>query len=288
MNITKIKRAIISVSDKIGLIGFAQGLSDCDVELFSTGGTRRFLEAAGIATHDIATYTEFPEMMDGRVKTLHPKVFGGILCRRDVPEDVSAARRHGIELFDLVVVNLYPFEATVRRGAEESEATEQIDVGGPSLVRAAAKNYRFVSVATSAQQYAEILEAVRQQGGTTDDLRRRLMVAAFEHTALYDQTIWQHFASAGETGRFPPAQQLSLRRKLQLRYGENEHQAAALYAIDSLPKACVAWARKLHGKELSYNNILDFDAGLGACAELRRTGMRRDQAQQSLRCGRRR
>ena len=258
----KIQRAILSVSDKLGLSGLAQGLADCGIELYSTGGTRRHLEAEGIPVRDISSYTGFPEMMQGRLKTLHPKIFGGILARRDQPDDLEVATAHAIDLFDLVVVNLYPFAATVQRGAERAEVIEQIDIGGPSLIRAAAKNHRHVSVVTSPEQYGEVLEQIRTQGNTSELLRRQLMVAAFAHTAEYDQAIARYFANAEDPSPFPPWDALTLRRKLALRYGENDHQSAAMYALDSAPTASIVHARKLNGKELSYNNVLDFDAAL--------------------------
>src|SRR4051812_29943705 len=185
-----VHRALISVSDKSGLNEFAQGLAAAGVEIYSTGGTRKHLEAAEVAVHDIASYTGFPEMMHGRLKTLHPKVFGGILARLDEAEDRTAMEAHGIVGFELVVVNLYPFEATVvRPGVTAAEAIEQIDIGGPSLVRAAAKNHAFVTVATDENQYPDILAQVSATGSTTFDLRRQLAAAAFAHTAKYDQAI---------------------------------------------------------------------------------------------------
>ena len=174
----KIQRALISVSDKLGLTDFARSLADAGVEIYSTGGTRRHLEEAGIAVRDVSEYTGFPEMMDGRLKTLHPKIFGGILCRHDNDSDMSGLAEHGISTFELVVVNLYPFEATVARGATEAEAIEQIDIGGPSLVRAAAKNHKFTSIVTSPSQYAEVLDAMAKNQGATDlPLRRQLPTA---------------------------------------------------------------------------------------------------------------
>ena len=192
-----IRRALLSVSDKLGLIGFAQALRQAGVELVSTGGTRRHLAEGGVESRDLATITGWPEMMDGRVKTLHPAVFGGILFRRDHADDRAALERHQLLPFDLVVVNLYPFAATARRpGVGEDELIEQIDIGGPSLVRAAAKNSAFVTVATSPRHYGEILDQVQNQGGTSAALRRRLMIEAFQHTAAYDQAIADHWSGA--------------------------------------------------------------------------------------------
>jgi phosphoribosylaminoimidazolecarboxamide formyltransferase/IMP cyclohydrolase len=191
----RVARAIVSVSDKLGLAGFARGLVAAGVEIFSTGGTRKHLESEGIAVRDLSEYTGFPEMMDGRLKTLHPKVHGGILCRRDNPEDMRALAEHGISTFELVVVNLYPFEATVaRKGVAWEQAIEQIDIGGPTLVRAAAKNHAFTTVATDAAQYSEILDQIAVYGCTTLELRRRLAAAAFAHTARYDRAIADFFA----------------------------------------------------------------------------------------------
>ncbi len=200
-----IKRALISVSDKLGLADFAGQLAAAGVELFSTGGTRRFLEAQRLSVRDVAEYTGFPEMLDGRVKTLHPKIHGGILARHNRPDDLAALAAHGILTFELVVVNLYPFEATIAR--EETtfdEAVEQIDIGGPSLIRAAAKNHAFITVVTDQAQYPEILEQVVRDGATTDELRRRLAQAAFARTGAYDRTIADYLGRQISPERFPP------------------------------------------------------------------------------------
>jgi phosphoribosylaminoimidazolecarboxamide formyltransferase/IMP cyclohydrolase len=259
----RIQRALVSVSDKLGLAGFARGLVAAGVEIYSTGGTRKHLESEGIPVRDVSEYTGFPEMMDGRLKTLHPKVHGGILCRHDNPEDMKSLAEHGILTFELVVVNLYPFETTVaRKGVAWEEAIEQIDIGGPTLVRAASKNHAFTTIATSAAQYSEILEAVAAHGGTTLELRRRLAGEAFAHTARYDRAIADFFAGAMAAGPLPGAVTHSLTRKTVLRYGENPHQQAALYALPDCPGASVVAARQLHGKELSYNNLLDLDSAL--------------------------
>ncbi len=259
-----IKRALISVSNKLGLAGLARGLVEKGVEIYSTGGTRRHLEAEGIEVHDVAEYTGFPEMLGGRLKTLHPKVFGGILCRHDRPADMEAIGQHGIVTFELVVVNLYPFEATVaREGVTEEEAIEQIDIGGPSLVRAAAKNHAFVTVATNPEQYSRILDEVTANGCTSLETRRQLAAEAFAHTAKYDQAIAAFFAGAAAEGPFPATLWFHLPRKAVLRYGENPHQRAAIYASSDGQGANLVSARKLHGKELSYNNYLDLDAALG-------------------------
>ncbi len=259
-----IKRALISVSDKLGLAGFAAGLAATGVELFSTGGTRRFLEAEGLPVRDVAEYTGFPEMLDGRVKTLHPRVHGGILARHDRPDDLAALAEHGIVTFELVVVNLYPFEATVARpDVSLEEAIEQIDIGGPSLIRAAAKNQAFITVATDPAQYGEILEQVQARGCTTLELRRDLARSAFGRTGRYDATIADYLAGQMQTGLFPRHLHLELRRREVLRYGENPHQQAALYAEPSAAsRANLVAAQQLAGKELSYNNLLDLDSAL--------------------------
>ncbi len=293
----RINNALISVSDKTGLADFARGLVAAGVKIYSTGGTRRHLEEAGLAVEDIASYTGFPEMMDGRLKTLHPKVFGGILCRHDRPDDMSAIGQHGIETFPLVVVNLYPFAGTIAKpGVTLGEAIEQIDIGGPSLVRAAAKNHAFTTIATDASQYGAILDEVKAGGTTTDALRFRLAAAAFAHTAAYDATIAEYFArqdagrgtttsgdagasgdtgSTGDTVKFPPTLSMTLDRVEELRYGENPHQAAALYVASAatvlggaLGRASLVSARKLNGKELSYNNLLDLDSAVAIARSL--------------------
>lgn len=258
-----IRRAIISVSDKTGIGEFARGLVEAGIEIYSTGGTRKTLEAEGIPVKDISQYTGFPEMMDGRLKTLHPKVFGGILCRHDNPEDMKALEEHGILTFELVVVNLYPFEATVARPeVTRAEAIEKIDIGGPSLVRAAAKNYAFTTVATNPSQYPAILEEIQASGRTSLALRERLAAEAFAHTARYDRVIADYFAGQTAEGGFPGTLTLTYTRKMILRYGENPHQRAALYAEPQAQGANVVSAEQLHGKELSYNNLLDLESAL--------------------------
>lgn len=259
-----IKRALISVSDKLGLAGFARGLAAAGVEIYSTGGTRRHLENEGLAVRDVAEYTGFPEMMDGRLKTLHPAVHGGILCRHDDPQDLNSLAQHGIVTFELVVVNLYPFETTVaREGVTSEEAIEQIDIGGPTMVRAAAKNHQFTTIATNAEQYSAILEQVTADGCTTLQLRQKLAGEAFAHTARYDRAIADYFAGQTAEGPFPGTLSISLSRKTVLRYGENPHQQAALYGKSHPRGANLVSARQLHGKELSYNNLLDLDSALG-------------------------
>lgn len=266
MDPVKVQRALISVSDKSGLADFARTLVAAGVEIFSTGGTRKSLISAGIEARDVARYTGFPEMMEGRVKTLHPKIFGGILCRHHHAEDMQSVAEHEIATFELVVVNLYPFEATVARpDVTREEAIENIDIGGPSLVRAAAKNHAFVAIVTSPDQYAEVLADLAAHGGTTLALRQRLAAAAFARTAAYDRAIVDYFARDAEAaGReiFPPHLQLSLARHMELRYGENPHQQASVYRLQGANGANLVSAKQLHGKELSYNNLLDLDNAL--------------------------
>lgn len=263
MDSPPVKRALMSVSDKMGLAGLARGLVAAGVELYSTGGTRKHLQSEGIPVRDISDYTGFPEMMHGRLKTLHPKVHGGILCRRDNPDDMQAMAEHGIVTFELVVVNLYPFEATIAKGGvTDQEAIEQIDIGGPTMVRAAAKNFAFVTIATRPEQYAAILDEITAHGCTSLQLRRKLAGEAFAHTARYDRAIASYFSGETAEGPFPGTIALMLHRKTVLRYGENPHQQAALYASEEGGTANVVGARQLHGKELSYNNILDLDSAL--------------------------
>jgi len=272
-----IQRALVSVSDKMGLTEFAQALVAGGVKIFSTGGTRRHLEEAGIPVRDVADYTGFPEMMDGRVKTLHPKIHGGLLCRRDDDKHMAAAAEHGIEMFDLVVVNLYPFQETIaREGVTAEEAIEQIDIGGPSMVRSAAKNHAFVTLATEPSQYDRIAKQFAANGHTTPELRRELAGAAFARTAAYDTAIASYFAglATAETDDvFPSRIVLPLVRHAELRYGENPHQSAALYvAADAGPNSLVN-AEQLNGKELSYNNLLDLDAALAIARSLPQPGV---------------
>jgi len=272
MTSPRIERALLSVSDKDGLTEFAQGLVAAGVDLFSTGGTRRHLMEAGLEVRDVSDYTGFPEMMEGRLKTLHPKVHGGILCRHDRPDDMAALAEHEILTFPLVVVNLYPFEATVARADVTFDAAvENIDIGGPSMVRAAAKNHAFTTVATSPSQYAAILEQIAEKGCTTLELRRELMEAAFAQTAQYDRAIAEYFSrlSAGDgDGPFPNTLSVALDRRAVLRYGENPHQQAALYAMPNASGANLLSAEQLGGKELSYNNLLDLDSALAIARSL--------------------
>lgn len=263
-DIVPIRRALISVSDKSGLVPFAQALASSGVEILSTGGSARVLREAGIAVKDVSEHTGFPEILDGRVKTLLPQIHGGILGRRDVAEHRAQMEAHGIAAIDLVAVNLYPFEATVARGAAPADCVENIDIGGPALIRAAAKNHDFVAVVTEPDQYQDVLDELSAHGGTRLPLRRRLAQRAYARTAAYDSEIAAWFAGQdGET--FPPRLALSGTLRQTLRYGENPHQQAGFYV--TAPRYGVATARQVQGKELSYNNLNDTDAALECVAE---------------------
>lgn len=266
-----VRRALLSVSDKAGILEFAQSLSQRGVELLSTGGTARLLAEAGLPVTEVSDYTGFPEMMDGRVKTLHLKVHGGILGRRDI--DDAIMREHGIAPIDMVVVNLYPFAAAVARAdCTREESVENIDIGGPTMVRSAAKNHKDVAIVVNSADYlAVIAEMDRHSGSLTLETRFDLAIKAFEHTAAYDSMIANYFGSQvpayhGDAkqpyGRFPRTLNLNFIKKQGMRYGENSHQLAAFYTDPETHEASVATARQLQGKELSYNNIADTDAAL--------------------------
>ncbi len=259
-----IKRALLSVSDKTGLIDLARALHAQGVELLSTGGTAKALREAAIPVIEVADYTGFPEMLDGRVKTLHPKIHGGILGRRDLPEHVAAMNRNNIGNIDLVCVNLYPFVATVAKpGCTLAEAIENIDIGGPAMVRSAAKNHAFVTIVTDPADYAKVIEEMKANGGAVSDQTRfSLAIKAFEHTAAYDGAIANHFGKLVEDSEFPRTINLQFSKRQAMRYGENPHQNAAFYVEAGAREASIATARQLQGKELSYNNIGDADAAL--------------------------
>ena len=263
--------ALFSVSDKTGLLPFAQRVEKAGGDILSTGGTAKLLREGGLPVRDVSDVTGFPEMMAGRVKTMHPRVTGGILARRDVPEDVDATREHGIPLIDLVVVNLYPFESTVASGAPLAEVLENIDIGGPTLIRSAAKNYHHVSVVTSPAQYDAVAGEL-EAGGVRLETRERLASAAFEHTARYDAIISQYFRTKvlEDEEDFPKFLNLSYQKLQDLRYGENSHQRAAFYKGKPTEEPSVVNARQIHGKELSYNNIVDADTAIEAVKEFAR------------------
>ncbi len=260
----KIRRALLSVSDKAGLIPLAETLARAGVELLSTGGTAKALRDAGLKPVDISAHTGFPEMMDGRVKTLHPKIHGGLLFIRGNEKHEAAAREHHIEPIDLVVVNLYPFEKTVAKpDVHLAEAIENIDIGGPSMLRSAAKNHESVTVLVDPADYDEVAKQISESGGTTLELRRKLAAKVFARTAAYDGAIAAHLAKefGGATAGLPEMLSISAPKVQALRYGENPHQAAALYGHFQ------DFFAQLHGKELSYNNILDLTAAAGLISE---------------------
>jgi len=273
----RVSRALISVSDKTGIEDFAGKLSALGVAILSTGGTYQALRKAGVPVREVSDYTGFPEIMNGRVKTLHPKVHGGILAVRDDEGHRAAMVEHGIEAIDLVVVNLYPFEATVARaGVERAEAVEQIDIGGPSMVRSAAKNHRHVGVVTDPGDYGAVLdELAANEGCLGDALRRRLAAKAFALTARYDASIsgWlsrRDLEDGTSTDLFPEHASLTGARAMTLRYGENPHQTAAFYRQPLSTEPSIAGAEVLNGKALSYNNLVDADAALALAKEFDR------------------
>jgi phosphoribosylaminoimidazolecarboxamide formyltransferase/IMP cyclohydrolase len=265
----RVRRALISVHDKTGVVDFARGLATLGIEVLSTGGTARLLRDSGVTVRDVSDVTGFPEMLDGRVKTLHPRIHAGILARRDVPEHLATLERHGIEPIDLVVIALYPFEETVARpGTTLAEAIEQIDVGGPTMIRAAAKNHASVGVVTDPSQYRAVLDELRARGGALSDATRfRLAQEAFRRTAHYDAAIAGYLHSEGGSPEFPSPLHMEAERILTLRYGENPHQAAAFYRPLGGPAIGLAGMKQLHGPELGYNNLLDFSAALGLLLE---------------------
>lgn len=267
-DIARIRRALLSVSDKTGLVDFARALAAQGAELVSTGGTARALAEAGLEVTEVSALTGFPEMMDGRVKTLHPKVHGGLLALRDDPAHQAAAAAHGIAPIDLVVVNLYPFEATVAEGAARAAIIEKIDIGGPAMVRSAAKNHQFVAVVTDPADYPALADEIAAKGGLSLATRRRLAAAAFQATAAYDAAIAGWFAFADQGERLPQRLPLAFTRVQALRYGENPHQQAALYRAQGVA-AGVAGAELVQGKPLSYNNIGDADGALALISEFR-------------------
>ena len=288
-------RAIVSVADKTGIVAFAQGLSALDVEIFSTGGTAQALTAAGVPVQSVSAITGFPEILDGRVKTLHPAIHGGILARRDRDAHMAELEAHHITPIDLVVCNLYPFAETVAQPDVSLEsALEEIDIGGVTLLRAAAKNFPAVTVVVRPEDYDAVLEELRAQGVASAETRRRLAAVAFQHTALYDTAIAEYLRHGTSDELFPEELTLGLKRLLPLRYGENPHQQAALYGWGATPTGLdggadmatspsasspritaqptppsVAGARQIQGKELGFNNLLDLDAALSAVASFK-------------------
>jgi phosphoribosylaminoimidazolecarboxamide formyltransferase/IMP cyclohydrolase len=268
-DLVPVRRALISLSDKSGLDELATGLAKHGVEIVSTGGTAAKLREAGAEVRDISDLTGFPEMMDGRVKTLHPKVHGGLLGVRDNPEHAAAMEAHGIAPIDLVVVNLYPFLKTVMSGAERDTIIENIDIGGPSMVRSAAKNHAYVAIVTDPADYSALLDQLDAHGGTTLEFRKTLAAKAYALTASYDSMISQWFAFADQGQRWPETWVLANELKMGLRYGENPHQQAALYLPIGPTSRGIAQAEQVQGKELSYNNMGDANAALELVSEFR-------------------
>jgi len=265
-NHRQVRRALLSVSDKTDLIPFAKFLADRHVEILSTGGSAKAIAEAGIPVKEVSDHTGFPEIMDGRVKTLHPTIHGGILARRDLQHHIDAQREHKIADIDMVVVNLYPFEATVAKGADRDTCIENIDIGGPAMIRAAAKNHEFVAIITDPKDYDAVMAEMAALGGATSlKLRRRLALDAYARTASYDAAISRWMAEEEEI-TFPDRLSIAGQRRSELRYGENPHQRAAFYAT-SEQRFGIATAKQLQGKELSYNNLNDTDAAFEAVAE---------------------
>ena len=267
-DIVRVRRALISVSDKAGLVALGEALVRHGAELLSTGGSAQVLREAGLPVREVSEHTGFPEILDGRVKTLVPQIHGGILGRRDLPAHQAQMAEHGIAPIDLVCVNLYPFEATVASGAASADCIENIDIGGPALIRAAAKNHSHVAVLTDPAQYASVITSLHLSGGTTRADRRELAGAAYARTAAYDGAIAAWFARERDEA-FPPRISLSGTRSEVLRYGENPHQQAAFYH-DGSNRPGVATARQVQGKSLSYNNLNDTDAAFEAACEFER------------------
>jgi phosphoribosylaminoimidazolecarboxamide formyltransferase/IMP cyclohydrolase len=268
---SKVKRALVSVSDKTGLVEFAKGLSELGIVLLSTGGTATLLEKNNVPVVGVSEVTNFPEMLDGRVKTLHPAIHGGLLAMREKTDHMEAIRKHGIEPIDMVVVNLYPFEATVaKKDVKLEDAVENIDIGGPSMLRSAAKNHSSVAVVVNPAQYPEILEELRQGDRSLSlDTRRKLALEAFRATARYDSAIAQYLGKQfSKDDLFPASMTLSFEKIGDLRYGENPHQKAAFYKdlFEQTPLS-VPSAEKMHGKQISYCNVLDLDAALAIVSD---------------------
>ena len=264
----KIERALISVSNKDGIVDFARGLSANGVEIISTGGTASLLEKNGLKTIGVSDITGFPEMLDGRVKTLHPNIHAGLLARRDMPEHMSKLAEMKIRPIDMVVANLYPFKETVLKpGVSLEEVIENIDIGGPSMIRAAAKNYRSVAVVTDPGRYGPVLEEMNSTGGIGEATLGSLMLEAFQHTAQYDTLIAQHLGGVFDAPQFPERLTVGFEKVQDLRYGENPSQAAAFYADPFAAGVNPGGMTQLHGKELSYNNILDMESALNLLRE---------------------
>jgi len=271
--VSKIQRALVSVSKKDGLLDFAKGLNEMGVEILSTGGTAKILKDNNIPVIQVSDYTKFPEIMDGRVKTLHPLIHGGLLGKRDDKKHVEEMKKHGIKPIDMVVVNLYPFEETIsKNGVTLDEAIENIDIGGPSMLRSSAKNFQDVAVVVDSDDYEDILAEMKENDGDLSyDTKMKLSVKAFKHTARYDSLISKYLESKVEGEGFPSILNLQYEKITDLRYGENPHQKASFYENIGLNKGTLSKAKQLHGKELSYNNILDLNAALELVREFDET-----------------
>jgi len=266
MEKVKIKRALVSVSDKRGIVDFAKGLQEFGVEIISTGGTAKALKEAGVNVIKVSEVTGFPEVLDGRVKTLHPKIHGALLAIRDSESHMNQLKEHEINPIDMVVVNLYPFAQTIaKEGVTLEEAVEQIDIGGPSMIRSGSKNFEGVTVIVEPERYDEVLAQMKKNdGATTREMRLELTRDAFKHTAAYDETIYEYLEGEKE---FPSQLELVFEKIMDLRYGENPHQRAAYYRDENAPQHSLVYAQQLHGKELSYNNILDLDSAWSVARE---------------------
>jgi len=258
----EVKRALISVFNKEGVVDFARGLKDLGIEVLSTGGTAKVLKEAGISVRDVSEYTGFPPMLEGRVKTLHPKVHAAILALRDKPAQMEEVKKYGVHLIDMVVVNFYPFLDVIQGKVKVREALENIDIGGPTMLRAAAKNFPHVAAISSPHQYGEVLEELKKNNRfLSEDICLKLAVRAFQEISAYDSFIAEYLRSQREKD-FPEIINLSFRKKGNLRYGENPHQRGAFYGEWIERGTSLSFARKLSGKELSFNNLLDLDAAL--------------------------
>jgi len=276
-DMAKITRALISVSDKSGIVEFSRQLADYGVEILSTGGTAKLLREAGLSVKDVSEFTGCPEMLDGRLKTLHPKVHGGLLGMRSNPDHVAGMKEHGIENIDMVVVNLYPFEATVAKdGCYLEDAIENIDIGGPTMLRSAAKNYPDVTVLVDCADYPQVLEEMKNSTGEIAPATNfGLAVKAFQHTAAYDGAISNYLGSrlTNKVQEYPPTFTLQVKKAQDLRYGENPHQTAAFYVESNIREPSVSNARQLQGKELSFNNIIDLDAAIETVKEFEQSAV---------------
>jgi phosphoribosylaminoimidazolecarboxamide formyltransferase/IMP cyclohydrolase len=265
----KVKRALISVSDKDELIDFAKNLQTLGIDIISSGGTASFLEKNGVKVTEISSVTGFPEMLDGRVKTLHPFVHAGILARRDIKKHMITIKKHGIEPIDLLVVNLYPFEKTIqKKNVNMGDVIENIDIGGPTLIRAAAKNYKYVIIVTDKKQYNDVLKSLKEKGNLSLKDRKKIAVDAFTYTAQYDSIISSYLRKKWTDEILPENNSISMRKKQDMRYGENPHLSGGFYkSLPETDEPCITNAMKLHGKELSYNNILDGDCAIECLKE---------------------